>query len=76
MDIKATAESLVKKITDNSDLLAKFKANPKETVKGLIPDLKLDDGQLSNIVDLVKAKVNIDGVKSALGSIGGLFGKK
>ena len=76
MDIKATAESLVKKITDNSDLLAKFKADPKETVKGLIPELKLDDGQLSNIVDLVKAKVNIDGGTSALGSIGGLFGKK
>ena len=76
MDIKKTAEDLVSKITGNSDLLAKFKADPKETVKSLIPNLNLDDSQLSNIVDLVKAKVNVDSVKSALGGLGGLFGKK
>ncbi len=75
MDIKETVSSLVSKLTGDGDLLAKFKSNPLETVKGLVGD-KLSGDQLSSIVDAVKAKLNLDNASDLLGKVGGLFGKK
>ncbi len=79
MDIKATAEKLIKQITGNKDLLANFKKNPLDTVKGLLKvDLPADD--LSKVVDIVKAKVDVDEAKDKATGIAskikGLFGKK
>lgn len=78
MDIKAEAEKLIKKITGDKDMLAKFKKDPMGTVKGLIPvNVSADD--LKKVVDLVKTKVNLneagDKISGATGKIKGLFGK-
>ena len=68
MDIKATAEQLVKKIQA-------FKSKPEDTVKKLVnKDIKGDI--LKQLVDLVKAKLGLDGIAGIANKIGGLFGKK
>ena len=74
-ELKSKAEELVKKITDNKTLLSKFKADPKETVRGLVGD-KIPDDVTSKITDLVKAKINIDDAKGAIDTLKGLFSKK
>ncbi|MBQ9507060.1 MAG: hypothetical protein IJR51_07880 [Clostridia bacterium] len=73
MDIKEKIAELVQKITGNKDLLAKFKADPIGTVKGILGNIDLSNDQLSAIVDGVKAKINLDAAGDLLG---GLFGKK
>ena len=73
MDIKEKIAELVQKITGNKDLLAKFKADPIGTVKGILGNIDLSNDQLSAIVDGVKAKINLDATGDLLG---GLFGKK
>ncbi len=75
MDIKATAEQLVKKIQVDDSLLSAFKSKPEDTVKKLVnKDLKGDI--LKQLVDLVKAKLGLDGIAGIANKIGGLFGKK
>ena len=73
MDIKEKIAELVQKITGNKDLLAKFKADPIGTVKGILGNIDLSNDQLSAIVDGVMAKINLDAAGDLLG---GLFGKK
>ena len=75
MDIKATAEQLVKKIQGDDSLLSAFKSKPEDTVKKLVnKDIKGDI--LKQLVDLVKAKLGLDGIAGIANKIGGLFGKK
>ena len=92
MDIKAKIQELVESITGNKALLAKFKADPIDTVKSLLKNIDLDDELLEKLVAGVKAKINldqvddvIDGLKDGIdlddvanvaGALGGLFGKK
>ena len=73
MDIKEKITELVQKITGDKDLLAKFKADPIGTVKGILGNIDLQNDQLNAIVDGVKAKINLDAAGDLLG---GLFGKK
>ena len=83
MDIKAKIEELVKKVTENEDMKAKFEKNPVETVEGLL-GVDLPDEQVKMIIESVKAKVNqsgdasssgiADAIKNTLGSL--LGGKK
>ena len=82
MDIKAKIEELVKKVTENEDMKAKFEKNPVETVEGLL-GVDLPDEQVKLIIDSVKAKVNESGDASSSGiadaiknTLGGLFGGK
>ena len=82
MDIKAKIEELVKKVTENEDLKAKFEKNPVETVEGLL-GVDLPDEQVKLIIESVKAKVNDSGDASSAGiadairnTLGGLFGGK
>lgn len=75
MDIKDTISDIVKKITGNKDLIAKFKKDPKGVVKSL-SSVDLPGDAVDKIVDAVKAKIGADKVGGALGKIGGLFGKK
>ena len=82
MDIKAEIEKLVKKITGDSDLLAKFKKSPIDTVKSLLGNVNISSSQLSSIVEGVKAKINVDAIKDKVDTdsvknvLGGLFGNK
>jgi hypothetical protein len=70
MDIKAKVSELVNKIKSDPDLLSKFKSNPTSTVEGII-GVDLPDDQINAVVEGVKAKINLDGLKDKLG---GLFG--
>ena len=83
MDIKAKIEELVKKVTEDEALKAKFEKKPVETIEGLL-GVDLPDDQVKMIIEAVKAKVNesgdasssgiADAIKSTLGSL--LGGKK
>lgn len=75
MDIKAKIEEVVKKLTSDKDLMAKFQQNPTAAVEGLI-GVDLPDDQINQLVEGIKAKINLDKLGGALGGLGGLFGKK
>jgi len=70
--IKEKVEEIVDKIKNDKDIMAKFQKDPIAVVEELIGvDLPID--QIEKIVDMVKAKIDMDKVGSLLG---GLFGKK
>ena len=74
MDIKAKAEEIIAKIKADKNLAAKFKANPIETIEGLI-GVDLPDDMTKKVVDLVKSKLTADQIGDMAGKLGGLFGK-
>jgi len=71
MDIKAKIEELVAKIKGDKTVREGFEKDPVKTVEGLI-GVDLPDDQIKQVVDGVKAKLNLDSIGSKLG---GLFGK-
>ena len=71
-DIKAKVEELVGKIKSDPKLLSQFKEAPIPVVEKLI-GVDLPDEQIGKVVDLVKAKLDVDKLS---GMLGGLFGKK
>ena len=75
LDIKAKIEELVGKIKGDENLLAKFKADPIKAIEGLL-GVDLPEDVLRKIVTGVKTKLNLDQIGGALGSLGGLLGKK
>ena len=72
-DIKAKIEEIINKIKGDKDLGEKFQKDPTKTVEGLI-GVDLPDDQINAVVEGVKAKINLDGLKDKLGGLGGLFG--
>lgn len=80
MDLQKIISDLVAKFTGNNDLIAKFKKNPIETIKGLLGSVNLDSDQLKTVVDGVSAKLNVeDAIKQGTGilaKIKAIFGKK
>ena len=75
--LKDKVEEIVKKITSDKKIAAKFKADPISTVEDLI-GIDLPNDQVQAIVDAVKAKVALDKVDDLLDGLGGLgklFGK-
>lgn len=81
MDIQKIISDLVGKLFGNKDLIAKFTANPLESVKELV-GVDLDATQLDEVVKGVTAKLQsapADAVKegkSFIDKIKSLFGKK
>ena len=75
LDIKAKIEELVEKIKKNPALLQKFNSEPVKVVEELV-GLDLPDEMIEKVVNGVKAKLTADKVGDALGTLGGLFGKK
>ena len=75
MDIKAKVEELVEKIQKNPKLLKEFQENPVKVVETLI-GIDLPDDQINKLVELVKAKIDLDKVGNLLGGLSGMFGKK
>lgn len=70
MDIKAKIEEIVNKIKADENFAQEFKADPvkaAEKVRGV----DLPDDAINSIIDGVKAKIDVDGIKNKLG---GLFG--
>lgn len=69
MDIKAKIEELVKKITEDKNLLNQFKTDPIKVVEKLL-GVDLPDDKVKAIVEGVKAKINIDDAKKLLDADG------
>ena len=72
MDIKAKITELVEKIKKDPKLAEKFQKEPVATIEGLL-GIDLPDDEVEKIVEGVKAKVSLDKLGGALGS---LLGKK
>lgn len=72
LNIKEKIDEIVKKLTGDKALMAKFEKNPISVIEELI-GVDLPDEQISQLVDGVKAKIKLDKVG---GMLGGLFGKK
>lgn len=75
MDIKEKIEQIAKKLLSDKDLMKKFDKNPASVIEELL-GVDLPDELVNQIIEGVKAKINLDKVGDALGALGGLFGKK
>ena len=75
MDIKEKIEAVVKKLMADKNLMEKFEKNPVKVIEELL-GVDLPDDLVNKIIDGVKAKINLDKVGDALGSLSGLFGRK
>lgn len=74
MDIKKMAGDLVEKIQSNPQLLSRFRSEPVLVLEELI-GMDLPDAQIQQLVELVKAQIDLDKAGQLLKGIGGLFKK-
>lgn len=72
MDIKAKIDEVVNKVKSDKNFAEKFQKEPVKAVEDVL-GVDLPDDAVKNIIDGVKAKVNVDSIKD---KIGGLFGGK
>lgn len=75
MDIKKKIEEIVKKLLADKNLMEKFERNPAKVIEELL-GVDLPDDLVNQIIEGVKAKINLDKVGDALKGLSGLFGKK
>ena len=75
MDIKEKIEAVAKKLLSDKKLMEKFEKNPVKVIEELL-GVDLPDNLVNNIIDGVKAKINLDKVGDTLETLSGLFGKK
>ena len=75
MDIREKIESVVKKLLSDKNLMEKFEKNPAKVIEELL-GVDLPDDLVNQIIEGVKAKINLEKVGDALGALGSLFGKK
>ena len=74
MDIKAKIEQVVKKLTSDDKLLEKFQKTPISVIEELV-GIDLPDDIVEQLIDGVKAQINLEKVGDALDMLGGLFKK-
>lgn len=74
INLKEKVEELVEKIKSDKNIAAKFQKDPVATVESLL-GIDLPNDQIESVVDMVKAKVNLDNLGDALGGLKGLFNK-
>ena len=72
MDIKEKITEIVEKLKTDKDLMTKFKEEPVKTIESLI-EVDLPDESIENIIEGVKAKINIDDAKEGLSKLTNLF---
>lgn len=72
--IKEKVEEIVEKIKSDKTLMTRFGKEPVKVVEELI-GMDLPDDQIEKVVDMVKAKIDMDKLSGALGGLGKLFGK-
>ena len=73
MDIMEKVNDLVEAITGNEKLMAQFKADPVQAIKGLLKGLDLDEEDLKKLAKAVEGKINIDKAADLLGGLKKLF---
>ena len=71
-DLKNMAEELVEKIQSNPQLLKEFKEKPVQVLEKLM-GIDLPDDQIEKLVELIKAKIDLDKAGQLLKGLGGLF---
>ncbi len=74
MDIKAKIEQVVKKLTSDNKLMEKFQKNPVAVIEDLV-GIDLPDDVVEQLIEGIKAKINLEKVGDALDMLGGLFKK-
>ena len=72
MDIKAKIDEVVNKVKSDEGFAEKFQKEPVKAVEDVV-GVDLPDDVINNVVEGVKAKVNLGGIADKLG---GLFGGK
>ncbi len=75
MDIRAKIDEIVNKVKSDPDIASKFQKDPIKTVEGIL-GVDLPDDVIKQVVEGVKAKINVDDINGKLGTLGGLFGNK
>lgn len=70
MDIKAKIDEVVNKVKSDEKFAEKFQKEPIKAVEEVL-GVDLPDDVVKNVIDGVKAKINVGGVMDKLG---GLFG--
>ena len=70
MDIKAKIDEVVNKVKSDKGFAEKFQKEPIKAVEEVL-GVDLPDDMVKNIIDGVKAKINVGGV---MDKPGGLFG--
>lgn len=75
MDVKAKIDEIVNKVKSDPNIASKFQKDPIKTVEGIL-GVDLPDDVIKQVVEGVKAKINVDDIKGKLGTLGGLFGNK
>ncbi len=73
-EIQEKIDELVEKVKSDKNIAAKFQKDPIATVEELL-GIDLPNDQIEKVVDMIKAKINMDKISGALGGIGKLFGK-
>lgn len=74
MDIKEKIEEIVKKLRTDKTLMARFERNPASVIEEFV-GIDLPDEQVNQLVDGIKAKIQLDKAGDVLGGLGKLFGK-
>ncbi|MDE6727369.1 MAG: hypothetical protein K2J80_05450 [Oscillospiraceae bacterium] len=72
MDIKAKIDEVVNKVKSDEGFADKFQKEPVKAVEDVV-GVDLPDDVINNVVEGVKAKINVGGIADKLG---GLFGGK
>ena len=73
-EIQEKIDELVEKVKSDKNIAAKFQKDPIATVEELL-GIDLPNDQIEKVVDMIKAKINVEKISGALGGIGKLFGK-
>ena len=73
--IKEKIEKVVKKLLSDKKLMEKFEKNPVKVIEELL-GVDLPDDLVNQVIEGVKARINLEKVGDALGALSGLFGKK
>ena len=73
-EIQEKIDALVEKVKSDKNIAAKFQKDPIATVEELL-GIDLPNDQIEKVVDMIKAKINVDKISGALGGIAKLFGK-
>ena len=73
--LKDKIEEIVNQIKSDKDIAAKFQKDPISVVETLL-GVDLPNEQLEQVVEAIKAKIDLDKIGDLLGGLGSLFGKK
>lgn len=68
MDIKAKIEEIANKIKADENFAQEFKTDPVKAAEKVL-GVDLPDDAINSIIDGVKAKIDVDGIKNKLGGL-------